>query len=183
MSVSRSSFNRNSDNEFIEKRKKKMIGIMADSHDNLPAVKHAINFFKKMECDLVIHAGDFVAPFAARELENLSCPVKAVFGNCDGEKEGLRKAISSFGEIKKAPMVFTHEDLNFLVTHIHVSVKTYLSSGKYNVIIFAHTHKPEVRKEKNTLLINPGETGGWVSGKSTVALLDTKTLSAEIVHL
>ncbi|MBC8358240.1 MAG: metallophosphoesterase [Candidatus Aminicenantes bacterium] len=160
-----------------------MIGIMADSHDNLHAVRQTISIFKETGCNLVIHAGDFVAPFAARELKNLNCPVKAVFGNCDGEKEGLRKAISSFGEIKKAPMVFTHEDLNFLVTHIHVSVKTYLSSGKYNVIIFAHTHKPEVRKEKNTLLINPGETGGWVSGKSTVALLDTKTLSAEIVHL
>lgn len=156
---------------------------MADSHDNLHAVRQTISIFKETECNLVIHAGDFVAPFAARELKNLNCPVKAVFGNCDGEKEGLRKAIRQFGEIQDAPLVFTHEDLNFLITHIHVSVKTYLSSGKYNVIIFAHTHKPEVRKEKNTLLINPGETGGWVSGKSTVALLDIKTLSAEIVHL
>jgi len=161
----------------------KMIGIMADSHDNLPAIKQAIRFFKKTECNLVIHAGDFIAPFSARELVSLSCPVKAVFGNCDGEKLGLEKTFRSFGEIKKAPLAFNHANINFLITHIHTSLESYLASGKYDVLIFAHTHKPEIREEKQTLLVNPGETGGWLSGKSTVALLDTKTLSAEIVTL
>ncbi len=160
-----------------------MIGIMADSHDNLPAVKHAINFFKKMECDLVIHAGDFVAPFAARELENLSCPVKAVFGNCDGEKIGLEKALHSFGEIKEAPFIFNHLKLSFLVTHVQFSLKAYLASQEYDVLIYGHTHKPEIRRERKTLLVNPGEAGGWLSGKSTVAVLDTKTLTFEIITL
>jgi len=160
-----------------------MIGVMADSHDNLPAVKQAINFFKNARCKLVIHAGDFVAPFSARELAALGCPVKAVFGNCDGEKEGLKKAIQSFGKIKKAPFIFTHSNHNFLVTHLHSSLNTYLCSGKYKVVIFAHTHKPEIRKEKNILLLNPGETGGWLSGRNTVALIDPKTLRAEIVSL
>jgi hypothetical protein len=30
------------------------------------------------------------------------------------------------------------------------------------------------------LLINPGECGGWLSGKSTVAILDTENLSAKV---
>ncbi len=156
---------------------------MADSHDNLHTVKCAVDLFKKMECDLVIHAGDFVAPFAARELESLSCPVKAVFGNCDGEKLGLKKAIRAFGEIKETPFIFNHLNLNILVTHVHSSLKSYLAAQKYDVLIFGHTHKPEIRREKNTLLINPGEAGGWVSGKSTVAILDTKILTAEIITL
>ena len=160
-----------------------MIGVMADSHDNLHAVKKAVQLFNDAGCDLVIHAGDFIAPFAARELENLNCPVKAVFGNCDGEKKGLEKAISSFGEIKEAPLTFTHDRCNFLVTHIHTALKTYIHSKKHDVIIFAHTHEPEIRKQGKILVLNPGETGGWVSGKSTVALLDNKTLSAEIIPL
>ncbi len=57
-----------------------MIAIMADSHDNLHSIKQAIRLFNETGCTLVIHAGDFIAPFAARELENLGCPVKAVFG-------------------------------------------------------------------------------------------------------
>jgi putative phosphoesterase len=160
-----------------------MIGIMADSHDNLPAIRQAILLFREAECKLVIHAGDFIAPFAARELENLSCPVNAVFGNCDGEKRGLKKIFRSFGKIKEAPLTFFYENIHFLVTHIPAPLYSSLASGKDNIIISAHTHKPEVKKEKHALLINPGEAGGWVSGKSTVALLNTETLSPEIITL
>ncbi len=156
---------------------------MADSHDNLHAVKKAVQLFKDAGCDLVIHAGDFVAPFAAQELENLNCPVKAVFGNCDGEKRGLEKALSSFGEIQESPLIFSQDGLDFYVTHVPLDLKKHAASRKYDIIIFAHTHTPEVSKGGNTLLVNPGETGGWVSGKSTVALLDTEAFSAEIVPL
>lgn len=160
-----------------------MIGIMSDSHDNLDAVKKVVRFFKDTNCELVIHAGDFVAPFAAKELGHLLCPVKAVFGNCDGEKKGLEKAIKPFGEIKEAPFVFSHADRSMLITHIHVSVDRLAASGRYQAIFFGHTHKPEIRTAHNTLLVNPGETGGWLSGKSTVAVLDPKTWEAEIVAL
>ena len=160
-----------------------MIGIMADSHDNLYAIKQAISVFNQIGCDLVIHAGDFVAPFAAREMGALSCPVKAVFGNCDGEKAGLIQAFQSLGEIKNAPFVFKKNNLTCLVTHVHTSVDDYLSTGNYDVVIFGHTHKPEIKKKKKTLLLNPGETGGWLSGKRTVALLDPKRLRAEIIPL
>lgn len=160
-----------------------MIGIMSDSHDNCDAVKKVVGYFRELKCELVIHAGDFVAPFAAKELEHLLCPVKAVFGNCDGEKRGLEKAIQHFGEIKEAPHVFSHNDRIFLVVHIHISVDKYAASGKYDAIVFGHTHKPEIRKSNSTLLINPGETGGWVSGKSTFALLDPVSWDAEIIAL
>ena len=160
-----------------------MIGIMSDSHDNLDAVQKAVRFFNDTQCDLVIHAGDFVAPFAARELAHLSCSVRAVFGNCDGEKKGLQKAIEPFGEIQGAPHVFSHSDRTLLITHMHDSVERLAASGKYRVIFFGHTHKPEIRNVNETLLINPGETGGWVSGKSTVALLDPGSWEAEIVSL
>ena len=157
-----------------------MIGIMADSHDNLRAIKKAVRLFDEERCSLVVHAGDFVAPFAAREMQSLKCPVKAVFGNCDGEKQGLKKAFQSLGEIREAPLTFKNSDLNFLVMHLNFPLEAYLSSGVYDVLIFAHTHESEIRKEEETLLINPGETGGWLSGKSTVALLDPKTLFAQI---
>ena len=160
-----------------------MIGIMADSHDNLHAIKKAVRLFIKEGCSLVIHAGDFVAPFSARELENLNCAVKGIFGNCDGEKQGLKKAFQPFGEIKEAPLIFKHKGLNFMVIHFNLPLDSYLSSGEYDVLIFAHTHKPEIRKVRKTLIINPGETGGWLSGKSTVAFLDTKTMHPEIITI
>jgi putative phosphoesterase len=160
-----------------------MIGVMSDSHDNVDAIKKAVRFFNETQCELVIHAGDFIAPFAARELEHLSCPVKAVFGNCDGEKEGLKKVFVSLGKIQKEPFIFGYENIEFLLTHTQFANDKYMKSRKYAVIIYGHTHKPDIRKNNSTLIVNPGETGGWLTGKSTVALLDHVSLEAEIVIL
>jgi putative phosphoesterase len=160
-----------------------MIGIMADSHDNCDAIQKAVRYFKDIKCDLVIHAGDFIAPFAARELEHLLCPVKAVFGNCDGERRGLKEAVQLFGEIQEAPHVFSHAGKVILISHLHISVGKYALSGKYDAIVFGHTHKPEIREANNTLLINPGETGGWLTEKRSVAILNPVTWEAEIVDL
>jgi putative phosphoesterase len=160
-----------------------MIGVMSDSHDNVTQIRKAVALFKDARCDLVVHAGDVIAPFAARELAALECHVKAVFGNCDGEKAGLEKALEFFCEIKEAPLVFVHEGKQFLLCHYHFSVATYAALGTYDVIVFGHTHKPIIQKEGKTLLLNPGETGGWLTGKSTVALLNPESLQAEIVPL
>ncbi len=160
-----------------------MIGIMSDSHDNVVAVRRAVIFFQSRACHMVIHAGDFVAPFAAREMENLSCPVKAVFGNCDGEKNGLRDVIKNFGEVREAPFGFSFLGMKYLVTHVHTSVDRYASSGHHDVIVFGHTHKADVQRKNGVILINPGETGGWLSGISSVAVFDPATKEAEIVTL
>ena len=160
-----------------------MIGVMSDSHDNRDAIKQAVRLFNSMDCELVIHAGDFVAPFAASELAKLNCRVKAVFGNCDGEKQGLTRAIQHFGDIREAPFVFEWKGVKYLLSHLDFPLKSYLNQYGPDVLFFGHTHKPEVRFQGNTLLVNPGETGGWVTGKYTVALLDPAEKTAEIVPL
>jgi predicted phosphodiesterase len=33
------------------------------------------------------------------------------------------------------------------------------------------------------MYINPGECGGWLKGRSTVAILDTEKMQAEIIDL
>jgi putative phosphoesterase len=158
-----------------------MIGIMSDSHDNLIAVGRAVSLFRDAGCSLVLHAGDFVAPFAARELAKIGCPVKAVFGNCDGEKKGLITAIEPFGEIRDAPFRFNYNKINILLTHLNSPVKNYAAKKRDGLIICGHTHEAEVRKIGAILIINPGETGGWLTGKSTVALFDPMTGEARII--
>jgi len=160
-----------------------MIGIMSDSHDNCDAVKKAVAFFNNTKCELVIHAGDFVAPFTAKIMERLHCSVRAVFGNCDGERKGLEKAFKSLGEINPEPFEFSYKGVNFLVTHTHFKVPEYQATGDYDVIIYGHTHKPGINEDKKTLIVNPGEVGGWLTGKHTVALLSLKELSAEVINL
>jgi putative phosphoesterase len=160
-----------------------MIGIMSDSHDNLDAVKEAVRLFKSLDCQLVIHAGDFVAPFAALEMSRLSCKIKAVFGNCDGEKKGLAAAIKPFGEIEDPPHLFEWTGFQFLLMHVEYDVNALVARYQPDFLVFGHTHKPEIKTRGKTLLVNPGETGGWVSGRKTVALLDPERRTAEIHSL
>jgi len=49
----------------------KQVGIMSDSHDNMPAIRAGVEFFNERKVDLVIHAGDLVSPFTAREIKKL----------------------------------------------------------------------------------------------------------------
>jgi putative phosphoesterase len=160
-----------------------MIGILSDSHDNLTRVREAVRLFNDAGCSLVIHAGDFVAPFTVDELRNLRAPVKAVFGNCDGERAGLAKAFEGLGELREAPLKFSHAGLRFLVCHLDSPVGLHLASKAYDVVVFGHTHKPRAERRGGVLLVNPGETGGWLSGRSTIALLDPAALAAEIIAL
>mgnify|MGYP000362668190 CR=1 FL=1 len=161
-----------------------MIGLLSDSHDNLNALKQIVDIFNTLGCSLVIHAGDFVAPFAARELSRLNCPFRAVFGNCDGEKEGLKKAIDGWGIIQPAPYEFTAAGLKFHLRHIALpEEEQHILQGKVDVYLFGHTHKPFVEEKGDFLIINPGEAGGWLSGKCSYALLDPATKKVTIHYL
>ena len=149
-----------------------MIGVLSDTHDNLDRVREAVRLFDGAGCDLVIHAGDFVAPFTVEELRGLRAPIKAVFGNCDGERAGLARAFRGIGEIEAAPLRFSHAGLRFLVCHLDGPAMRHFASGAFDVVVFGHTHRPLAERRDGRLLVNPGEAGGWLRGKSTVALLD-----------
>ena len=160
-----------------------MIGILSDTHDNLTRVREAVRLFNDADCDLVIHAGDFVAPFTVDELRNVRAPVKGVYGNCDGERAGLAKAFRGVGEIREAPLTFLHGGLRFCVCHLDAPVPGYVDSKSYDIVVFGHTHRPLVESRGGVLLINPGEACGWLGGKSTIVLLDPAALTADLITL
>ena len=62
-----------------------MIGILRHPRQSDPGPQ-AVRLFDDAGCDLVVHAGDFVAPSRSRSCEP-RVP-SGVFGNCDGEKAG-----------------------------------------------------------------------------------------------
>ncbi|UTB33720.1 MAG: metallophosphoesterase [Methanobacterium sp. ERen5] len=160
-----------------------MIGIMSDSHDNIPAVRKAVETFNSLDVDLVIHAGDLISPFTANEFKNLGPEMVAVFGNNDGEREGLKKAYSEICLIEDFKEISV-EGWKFSIIHgtNPQIVDALAKSGKYDVLIRGHTHELEI-KGSETLIINPGEVCGYVSGKKTVVLVDPDDLNCEVINL
>ena len=163
-----------------------MIGIMSDSHDNLDAIKDAVVFFNEKKVMAVLHAGDIVSPFTARAFKELDAKLYFVFGNNDGDKVLLREWFEEFG----AQSCGNFGDLTIGGQHIallhginEAEVKALAASGDFDIVIRGHTHDAGVEHIKSVPVVNPGETAGVLTGKRTVALLDTSTLDVEIVEL
>ncbi len=67
------------------------IGIISDSHDNLPNIRKALALLKSRGAEALIHTGDIVAPFSVKEILKFGGPVYGVFGNNNGEVAGIKK--------------------------------------------------------------------------------------------
>lgn len=156
------------------------IALIADTHDNLPRLSQALEFFAQSGTEALIHAGDFVAPFAARHLTNFPGPIWAVFGNCDGERQGLSDVLKL--SLARGPVNFELADRRFVLAHKQSQISADLLS-QAEVAVVGHTHKPSQTHHNSTLIINPGECCGQVTGQSTVALLDSDDLSVEVINL
>jgi hypothetical protein len=154
------------------------VGVMSDSHDNVPKVKRAVEFFESAGCEALLHAGDIVAPFSLVEVAKFKGgPVYAVFGNNDGERKGLAK----MADIVEGPRQLKLGGRNFVLTHEREKAAGD-ALREADIVIFGHNHNKEIARGK-TLWVNPGETGGWVTGHCTIAVVDCESLSAELVEI
>ncbi len=158
------------------------LGIMADSHDNVPMVRRAVELFNRRQVELVIHAGDFVAPFAVAPLADLDCRVLAVFGNNDGERVVLAKRFEAIGEVHPNLAETEVGGRRIAAMHYPELAVPIAASGLYDLVVYGHTHEIDVRRGE-TVVLNPGEVGGWLTGRSTVAIVDLEGMEVEIVDL
>lgn len=149
-----------------------LIGLISDTHDNIPRAQKAVERFKAAGVDLVLHAGDFVSPFCAKLFSALECPVTAVFGNNDGDRDLLRARLGPKGEFHAPYYEGTVGGMKLLMMHEPYQLEAFVESQKYDVIVYGHTHAVDDRESGRTRIINPGECGGWLSGRSTIALLE-----------
>ena len=152
---------------------------VADSHDNVPVIERAVEVIRQRGAEVIFHAGDFVAPFAAKAWAEFGGPIRAVFGNNDGEREGLRKVIA---DLEDGPRLVEAGGRKVLLSHREGDMTPDLLA-QADVVVAGHTHRSEVGKRGGAVFVNPGEVGGWLTGRSTIALVDLGTLAVELVEL
>lgn len=166
---------------------KMLVGLMADTHDRLPMVEKAVKRFNEEGVELVLHAGDYVAPFVIPRFKELKAELIGVFGNNDGDRELLKERFSEHKGMKlRGNFAEIHAD-DAKIALLHGSeeelLRALISSQNFDVIVHGHTHKAEAYKKGKTLVVNPGEVCGYITGKSTIAFLDTEKLEAKIIEL
>ena len=164
-----------------------LIGLIADTHDNLPMVDKAVRRLNEENVGLVLHAGDYVAGFVVPRFEELKAKLIGVFGNNDGDHELLRKRFSENNrlELRGNFAEITADGLKIALLHggDEELLEALINQESFDVVVHGHTHIREIRRKGKTLVVNPGEVCGYLTGKSTLALLDTVKREARIIEL
>lgn len=162
-----------------------LVGLISDTHDNLPMVDKAVKRLNKEEVELVLHAGDIIAPFVIPRFKGLNAKLIGVFGNNDGDRELLKKRFSENGFEMRGNFAEISVD-GIRIALLHGSeeelLMSLIDSESYDVVVYGHTHKAEIQNEV-TLVVNPGEACGYLTGKPTIAVLDTDEIEAKIIKL
>ncbi|MCL6578062.1 MAG: metallophosphoesterase [Candidatus Bathyarchaeota archaeon] len=164
-----------------------LIGIISDTHDRLPIVEKAVEKFNEEKVDLVLHAGDYVAPFVIPKFKKLKAKMIGVFGNNDGDHELLKKRFSENPslEIRGGFAKIIVDDAKIALLHgtEEELLKALIDSESFDIVVHGHSHIAGVYRKGKTLVVNPGELCGYLTGNSTIALLDTVKREAKIIQL
>lgn len=170
------------------------IGVLSDTHDNVRSIAKAMEIFRLKNATMIIHCGDWVAPFAVEAIGTLAyqrrIPVYGVLGNNLGDQEKIFERNS----LLAAPVHLTKQEFlelpiqskKLVVHHGHnQALLSHLSGvGSYDFVLTGHTHLPAIKKHGATLVVNPGATcfvqNGQIVEEATVAILDTTMAEATI---
>jgi putative phosphoesterase len=158
-----------------------LIGIISDSHDDMASIKKAVNLLNERGASRVIHAGDIVSPFTFEVFRDLKAEFTGIFGNNDGDRLLLRE--KSGNALYNQPHILNIDRKKVIVVHEPYIINELAESGHFDILIYGHTHKPDIRKVKDTLIINPGKVAVLHKGRSTLALLNTRSMDVDIVEL
>lgn len=157
------------------------IGVISDTHDDMEAIGKAVEFLNGQGVTHVIHAGDMVSPFTFEVLGGLNAQFIGIFGNNDGDRLLLEE--KSGGRIHTQPHVLTVHGKRVVVVHEPDIADALAESGRFDLVVYGHLHVPAVRKVREALVLNPGKAARLHKGTSTLALVDTDRMEAEIIGL
>lgn len=155
------------------------VGIVSDTHDNVPAVERATEIFENEGVDVVIHCGDFVAPLVIPYFDAFE--LHGVFGNNDGEIQGLLAQFDSLGgesELHGRFGTLEFDGVSFAVLHGEslAEVRAIADAETFDFVCYGHHHRREHSENGRTTLLNPGAHFPPTPDEHrTVAIVDTET--------
>jgi putative phosphoesterase len=164
-----------------------LIGAVSDSHDNLTRIDKAVVLLNQKNVGLVLHAGDYVSPFTIVHFKKLDCNFIGVFGNNDGDHQLLKRRFHETNNciIRDCFTQVTIQGYRIGLLHGDETelLNVLIDTEYFNAIIHGHSHNWSIEQKGKTLVVNPGELCGYLTGKATLALINTEKNTAEIVEL
>jgi len=158
------------------------IGIISDTHDNVPNLEKALAWMNQNKIEALIHCGDLCAPGVLVNVlaPQFFKPIHMVFGNVE-DFDLLPKKVADYNHIIHYGDVGEFELGGKKIGCVHYpdEAKKMAETGKYDMVFYGHSHKPWEETINNTKLVNPGTLAGLFQ-KATFAVYDTKTEKLEL---
>jgi len=160
-----------------------LIAIISDSHDNLPNIYKALDYFKQQGITTLIHCGDVCAPGVMREIaQKFGGRVHLVFGNVDGDREKMKELAKDLPNLtihgEQGEVTIDGKKIGFI--HYPREAEAMAATGRYDAVFYGHDHKPWEKQLGRTTLRNPGTLAGLFA-KPTFATYDTATNKAKLI--
>jgi len=157
-------------------------GILSDSHDHAAAVAAALECFRAEGVGIILHLGDVCSPPILSGWRGSGVPLVAVFGNNDDDRNGLQDATG--GAFRQGPHIEKVSGRTILMGHSYEELQPELGErGRFDLVLFGHTHRPLTMRVGRAVVLNPGESCGFLRGKHTCAIVDLDTMEPRIVEL
>ena len=121
------------------------IGIVSDTHGLLrPQVMPALAGVER-----ILHLGDVGESGILKSLEKLA-PVTAIRGNVDRDGPCSR--------LPETEVLLLEGHYVYMLHDIH-TLHLDPAAAKFGVVLYGHSHKPEIRRHKGVIYFNPGSCG------------------------
>jgi len=163
------------------------VGVLGDSHDNLENIERALSILDSEKVDIILHAGDIISPFSAKLFTKIDTPTYFTFGNNDGERILLKEIIISSKNCRLVWPKGLIEVGGYRIVLLHGEdediVESLAASSRYDLVVYGHWHKMVNKRYNNTMLVNPGELCGYLSGRSTLAIVKMEEKKVDIIEI
>ncbi len=133
------------------------IAILSDSHDQVERVRLALAEARRRGAGTVLHCGDITSARVVELFAGLDAHF--VFGNCDHDRAGLRRAMAAAGVAlheEQGQLELAGKKIAFLHGHDAALLRDLESSGTFDYLFHGHTHVRADRLAGPTRVINPG---------------------------
>lgn len=139
--------------------------IVSDIHGSLPRLEKVLDFYKQEQCNLLCILGDILnygprnglpegldPKGIAERLNQFPDTIVAVRGNCDAEVDQM---LLNFPILSDYTLI-TDNGKSLFLTHGHIYNEDNLPKGKYDALIYGHTHLWKLEKSNGKVICNTG---------------------------
>lgn len=123
--------------------------LLSDIHGSLSRLNIVLDIYRRERCDMLLLLGDILnygprnglpdgldARGVANALNPLADEIVAVRGNCDSEVDQMLLHFPMMGDYA----ILVDEGRKFFLTHGHIYNKENMPPGRFDTIIYGHTH-------------------------------------------